>query len=37
MDMLSAATALAENLTLVTNNIMHFSQMPKLELENWVA
>lgn len=36
MDMLIAAAALAENLTLVTNNITHFSQVPKLKLENWV-
>ncbi|MBQ4481255.1 MAG: hypothetical protein II943_11535 [Victivallales bacterium] len=36
MDMFIAA-ALAENLTPVTNNITHFSRVPKLKLENWVA
>ena len=36
MDMLIAAAALAENLTLVTNNIAHFSRVPKLKLENWL-
>ena len=36
MDMLIAAAALAENLTLVTNNITRFSRVPKLKLENWV-
>lgn len=36
MDMLIAAAALAENLTLVTNNITHFSRVPKLKLDNWL-
>ena len=36
MDMMIAAAALAEDLTLVTNNIAHFSRVPKLKLENWV-
>ena len=35
MDMLIAAAALADNLTLVTNNLAHFSRVPKLKLENW--
>ena len=34
MDMLIAAAALTEHLTLVTNNIEHFSRVPKLKLEN---
>ena len=34
MDMMIAAAALADNLTLVTNNLAHFSRVPKLKLEN---
>lgn len=37
MDMLIAAAALAEGLTLVTNNTAHFSRIPGLLIENWVV
>ena len=35
MDMLIAASAVAEGATLVTNNIEHFSKIASLKLENW--
>ncbi len=35
MDMLIAASALADNAVLVTNNMAHFSRIPGLKLENW--
>ena len=35
MDLLIGSTALVHNLTLVTNNINHFSRIEGLELENW--
>lgn len=35
MDMLIAAHALAEDLTLVTNNTREFIRIPGLRLENW--
>ena len=35
MDILIAATALSYNLTLVTNNIKHFSNIDDLHIENW--
>ncbi len=35
MDLLIAASALAENAILVTNNTAHFSKVPGLNLENW--
>jgi tRNA(fMet)-specific endonuclease VapC len=34
-DLLIAATALAENATLVTNNVREFSRVPGLTVENW--
>jgi tRNA(fMet)-specific endonuclease VapC len=34
-DLLIAATALAEDMTLVTNNTRHFARVPLLRLENW--
>ena len=34
-DLLIAATALAENATLVTNNVSEFSRVNGLRLENW--
>lgn len=34
-DLLIAATALAYQLTLVTNNTSHFSRIPNLVIENW--
>lgn len=37
MDMLIAAAALAEGLTLVTNNTAHFSRIADLRIENWVV
>ena len=36
MDMMIAASALAEDATLVTNNMAHFSKVRGLKLENWV-
>ncbi|MBR1529748.1 MAG: type II toxin-antitoxin system VapC family toxin [Oscillospiraceae bacterium] len=36
MDMLIAAHAKAEDLTLVTNNMREFERVPDLKLENWV-
>lgn len=36
MDMLIAAQALAENLTLVTNNTKEFTRVPGLRTENWL-
>ena len=35
MDMLIAAHAKAEGLTLVTNNVREFQRVPGLEVENW--
>ena len=35
MDMLIAASAIAENATLITNNIEHFSKTASLKIENW--
>ncbi|MDZ7642270.1 MAG: type II toxin-antitoxin system VapC family toxin [Desulfurivibrio sp.] len=35
LDLIIAATALARNLTLVTNNQKHFDRIPGLKLTNW--
>lgn len=35
MDLLIAATALTENLVLVTNNLKHFRRINGLRIENW--
>ena len=35
MDMLIAASAIAENAILVTNNTAHFSRISGLKIENW--
>ena len=35
MDLLVAATAIYNDLTLVTNNTKHFKSVPNLKLENW--
>jgi len=35
LDLIIAATALARNLTLVTNNQKHFNRIPGLKLVNW--
>jgi tRNA(fMet)-specific endonuclease VapC len=35
MDVLIAATALSHNLTLVTNDVNHFSRLEDLRIENW--
>ena len=35
MDMLIAASAIAENAILVTNNVEHFSKVVSLKIENW--
>jgi tRNA(fMet)-specific endonuclease VapC len=35
MDLIIAATALGNNLTLVTNNGQHFSRVPGLKIANW--
>ncbi|MCA1755281.1 MAG: type II toxin-antitoxin system VapC family toxin [Spirochaeta sp.] len=37
MDMMIAATALLENLILVTNNLKHFQRIDGLQIENWVT
>lgn len=36
MDLFIAATALYNNMTLVTHNNRHFSRIPGLKLEDWV-
>lgn len=36
IDLLIAASALAENAVLITNNTEHFSKVPRLKLENWL-
>ena len=36
-DLIIASTAMAHNLTLVTNNIRHFKRIEGLKLENWLA
>lgn len=36
MDTLIAATALEEDLILVTGNTDHFSRIPGLKIENWI-
>jgi tRNA(fMet)-specific endonuclease VapC len=35
-DIMIAAVALSNNLTLVTNNEKHFNRIPDLKIENWV-
>lgn len=35
LDMLIAAHARAEGMTLVTNNLREFERVPELEIENW--
>ena len=35
-DMLIAAQAVAEGLTVVTDNLKHFQNMPDVEVENWM-
>jgi tRNA(fMet)-specific endonuclease VapC len=35
MDLLIASHAVAERMTLVTNNIKHFSHVPGLKVESW--
>ena len=35
MDMLIAAHALSESLTIVTNNVKEFERVPRLIIENW--
>ena len=37
MDMFIAATALEEDLILVTGNIKHFERIPGLKIENWMT
>jgi predicted nucleic acid-binding protein len=36
MDMFIAATALEEEVTLVTGNVKHFERIPGLKIENWI-
>ena len=36
-DLLIAATALANNVTLVTHNISEFERVPGLQIEDWQA
>ncbi|MBO6100454.1 MAG: VapC toxin family PIN domain ribonuclease, partial [Spirochaetaceae bacterium] len=35
MDLLIAATAIYNDLTLVTNHTKHFENIPDLKIENW--
>ena len=35
MDLLIAASAIAHNMTLVTHNIKHFENIPKLQVMDW--
>jgi predicted nucleic acid-binding protein len=35
MDLMIAATALLDNLVLVTNNLKHFQRIDGLKIENW--
>jgi predicted nucleic acid-binding protein len=35
LDLLIAATAMALNLTLISNNVKHFSRIKNLKLNNW--
>ncbi len=37
MDQLIGATALHEDLILVTGNVRHFSRIPGLRVENWMV
>ena len=37
LDLLIGATALAHDLTMVTENVKHFQRMENLKLENWVS
>lgn len=36
LDMIIAVTAIAHNLTLVSNNQKHFARIPGLKLSNWI-
>jgi len=36
MDLLIGATAIANDLIMVTHNIRHFSRIPKLKIEDWL-
>ncbi len=36
MDTLIAATALEEDLILVTGNTNHFARIPGIKIENWI-
>ena len=35
-DLLIGATAIANGLTMVTDNVRHLGRIPDIELENWV-
>ena len=37
MDMFIAATAIEEDLVLVTGNVKHFSRVPGLKIEDWMT
>ena len=37
MDMFIAATAIEEDLVLVTGNVKHFSRFPGLKIEDWMT
>ena len=37
MDMFIAATAIEEDLILVTDNVKHFNRIPGLKVENWMV
>ena len=36
-DLFLAATALVHNLTMVTHNVRHFSEVPQLAVKDWLA
>ncbi len=37
VDLIIGSIAIANDMTLITNNIKHFERIPKLKLENWCA
>ena len=37
VDLMIGSIAIANNMTLITNNTKHFSPIPKLKLDNWCA
>jgi len=37
MDLMIGSTAVANNFIMVTHNVHHFSRIPKLKIEDWLA